>query len=534
MKHARFIVLLAGASALAIATLAGCQSWHRTAQAPEPQVQEREPTIGLAVRDGDWPNQRELDQRFVWTSQAIPTGEAGTSTIGILKGVPREARINQPFEYRMIVTNLTPLMLDDVTIQEEFERYFSYTRSTPAGQKIADDVVAWNLGTLKPHETKSVSVFGTPTAAGRAVSCATVTYSSSLCMGVPVVAPELNLVLSAPQEVLKCDDIVYTLVVTNAGTGTVSDVQLTGPLTSGLLGADGRRSLEFAGGSLAAGQSRQFTARVRADRTGTFEQKAKAIGTGDLSAESNTVRTIVRQPKLEISRTAPEVRYVDRDIAVEIMVKNIGDGIARDLVIHDAIPEGFTVVRASDNGRSADGRVNWTFASLAPGASQKVNVTYHSKRIGSVVAKATASAYCADAVTDGTAIDIRGIPALMLDGEDHPDPVEVGGTTTYTLTVTNQGSAMLTNVRLRGTMDRADLMQFVSATGSTPVGVINGTFRDREVTFPVIARLAPGATATFKVVVRAMKAGQASFRAEAVSDEITRPLVKEEITNFYE
>ena len=45
--------------------------------------------------------------------------------------------------------------------------------------------------------------------------------------------------------------------------------------------------------------------------------------------------------------------------------------------------------------------------------------------------------------------------------------------------------------------------------------------------------MAPGARQTYTIVIRAKAAGQVQFRADAKSNEITRPLVKIETTNFY-
>ncbi|MCW5777639.1 MAG: DUF11 domain-containing protein, partial [Phycisphaeraceae bacterium] len=150
--------------------------------------------------------------------------------------------------------------------------------------------------------------------------------------------------------------------------------------------------------------------------------------------------------------------------------------------------------------------------------------------IGSVTANASAVADCADPVSCPTTTAVEGIPALLLEGNDNPDPVEIGNTTTYTLIVTNQGSAALTGVKLVCVMDDGDTMEFVSASGD---GGVTGTVQGRNITFPAIARLEAGRAATYRVVIRAKNPGQVSFRAEASSNEITRPLLKVETTNFY-
>ena len=83
-------------------------------------------------------------------------------------------------------------------------------------------------------------------------------------------------------------------------------------------------------------------------------------------------------------------------------------------------------------------------------------------------------------------------------------------------------------LRRVGTMDEGGTMQFVSAGGAG-----TGTAQGRTISFPAIARLEPKASATYSIVVKAVKEGQVSFRAEATSNEITVPLLKSETTNFY-
>jgi hypothetical protein len=71
-------------------------------------------------------------------------------------------------------------------------------------------------------------------------------------------------------------------------------------------------------------------------------------------------------------------------------------------------------------------------------------------------------------------------------------------------------------------------MQFVSTSGFS-----TGANQGKTITFPPIAKLDPKQSATYKVVIKAMKEGQVQLRAEASSDEITRSLIKVETTNFY-
>lgn len=520
------------ASMALLASLMACCTTTQTAE-PEPARVEAQPAPAAPAPRAGWPTRTAADPLNNWSAMAYPTGSASTSVVGIEKGMPKQVNVDQSFEYWLIVTNLTTNTLENVSLTETFGPYFEFESSTPAGTAGAGNSVTWDIGTLGARESKTVRVKGKGKQVGTISSCATVSYASLLCMGIPVVAPDLKLALAGPAEVLRCDEIVYRLTVSNPGSGRISNVRVNQPLPDGLTTLDGRRNAEFTVEQLNPGQSMEFPVPVRASKAGTFELQGTAAG-GSLEAKSGTVKTVIRQPKLEVDRTCPDLRYLGRPIEVTITVKNTGDGVARDLVIEETIPTGLEVTQVSQGGQVAGGRVVWSVGSLNAGANRAVNVTYRAAAAGSYRGTVSARAFCADAVNATCTTRVEGIPALLLDGYDDPDPIELGKTTTYTLTVTNQGTAELTNVRLVCKMDEGNTMEFVSATGTTPAGPASGTARGLDITFPAIARLAPGASATYRIVVRAVKAGQVSFRAEAVSAEITRPLVKIETTNFYE
>jgi uncharacterized repeat protein (TIGR01451 family) len=86
---------------------------------------------------------------------------------------------------------------------------------------------------------------------------------------------------------------------------------------------------------------------------------------------------------------------------------------------------------------------------------------------------ATASASCADAVADSTRTLVTGIATSRLDLIDVEDPVEVGTTTTYVVTVSNEGSAPDRNIRVSCVLD--ERLQYVSCAGATAGSIMGKT-----------------------------------------------------------
>lgn len=507
--------------ALASLMLAACCAPE---EAPPPKPAPAPPPPP-PVKACKWPT-KASDANAAWSTMAFPTGDARTSAIGVEKGMPREARANQPFDFWIVVTNISNATLENVMLTEEFEPDFKYQSSSPAGMVVGGSTVKWDCGTLAPCESKVITVKAMATKTGTVTSCSSVAYSSALCMGVPIVQPSLIMTLTGPTEISFCDVATYNIEVTNNGSGVARGVKVKHNLPPGMAA----EISEFVAGDLAPGQKKAFQVVAKPQKTGQHIHKSTASGEGALAAETTTVTTIVKKPELKITRVAPELRYLGREIEVDITVENVGDGVAQNTVIEDIIGPNGRFVSASDGGVATGNRVVWNLGNLAPKAKRTVKVTYATTGIADHEGTTSAVAVCADAVKNISKTVVQGIPGMLLNGWDDPDPIELGKTVTYTMKVTNQGSAPLTQIQFWCLLDEEDSMEFVSGTndmGGT------GTLSGRRISFPNVATLPPGGVVTYTVVVRAVKAKQASFTAEAKSAEITRVLQKIETTNFY-
>ncbi len=489
------------------------------AAAPKPAAKP------VAAKPAAKPAQVTTDGDMNWGTMNFPTGNATTSAVSVRKGVPREVILNSPFEYMITVTNLTDMSLDNVIVSDQADAGFRVTGSAPQGQG-GPDGYTWNLGTMGPNETRTIRVNGTATREGTISSCATVEYSSALCATIPVVQPKLSITKSGPAEVLKCEDIVYKIEVRNSGSGSVQNVRIKDELPAGLTTKDGKRTVDMAVGTLAPGQSRAFNVTAQANKAGSFSNKATASGSNNLTATSNTVTTVVRQPKLTITKTCEAREFIGRSADFTITVKNTGDGVARDTVIEDVVPSGARFVSASDGGRLTGNRVVWNAGTLQPNASKTVSVVMTRATSGTLRNTASARAFCADAVTDSCETVFAGIPAILLEVIDVEDPIEVGDTETYVITATNQGSAPDTNIAMTITLESN--WKYVSSTGAT-VGTISGN----TLTFAPLKSLAAKQKAEWRVIVRAVSEGDTRFKVTMNTDELKRPVEETEATNVY-
>lgn len=470
--------------------------------------------------------------------ELVAMGESGAHVISMVypspdyaiiqvdKIMPREVQIDSQFTYSIKVTNLTHLPLNDIVVNEDLPSNFRFASAYPVARKEANKLM-WTLDSLGPKASKQIDVTGTATDRESLRHCTTVTQLSRSYADVDVVQPKLELTVNAPAEVLLCDPIPLEFTVANTGSGIARNVKIVYVLPTGLETLDGKKELVFDAQTLSTGQSRQFSTRVQATKTGVFVNKALAGSASGLRSESAAIVTTVRQPKLTIVNTGPKRQYLGRSVAYEVVVTNKGDGVARDTVVEHNIPLGASSVEATAGARLSGSKVVWELGTLAPDASKQMRVSYTPIDVGAIMNTATASAYCAEGVTASVETAITGIPAVRLEVVDVDDPLEVGASTTYVITATNEGTAPDTNIRI--TCDLEDRLQYVSAVGATSGSRVGNT-----VTFLPLQSLAPKAHAAWRVVVTGVKPGEVRFKVTMSSDNLVRAVEEAEATHVYE
>lgn len=491
--------------------LSGCESCKETAeptQAPEKVEKKQEPLSPCGPHT---------------ISMNYPYGDS--PVIRLDKVMPKNVPLSASFDYSIKVTNLTNVMVRDIVVTEYISENFKYVDSIPAAKKEANKLV-WTLDSLDPEASREIKVVGMAASRDCLQHCATVTYVIATCSNIQVVEPKLKLTKTAPKNVSFCDTITETFVVTNSGSGVAKDVKIVETLPEGLKTEDGKSEITLVAGTLAAGQSEEFSVKLKPTKTGKYINKAVASSSGGLKVEVTTTTT-VRQPVLTIAKEGPKKIYLGRVVRYKITVKNTGDAQAPNTIVKDIVPQGVTDIRASGNGELMRSVITWQLGTLAPNSSKTVTVTYKPDNIGTISNKATALANCADAVRASASTSVVGIPAILLEVVDVEDPIEVGSQTTYVITATNQGSAAGTKIRIVCTLE--DNEQYVSSSGPT-----TGTLKDDTLTFAPMARLAPKAKATWRVVVKAVKPGKVLFKVSMTSEEFSRSVEETESTNLYE
>lgn len=243
------------------------------------------------------------------------------------------------------------------------------------------------------------------------------------------------------------------------------------------------------------------------------------------AADNAEDMTLLKSPMVEITKSCPRLRYIGRDATFEITVTNKGDGAATNVVVTDALNGGFEFLSADNNGAREGNNIVWRVGTLDAGQTRTLKVNARCTQIGVIKNMATVT-YCAEA-NAGCETEVKGIPAILLECVDDPDPIEVGAQLTYTIVVTNQGSQTGTNIVIECTLP--DEQEFVKAGGAAAA-----TNAGKEVKFAPLATLAPKAKATYTVTVKGIKPADSRFRVLLKSDQIETPVMETESTHIYD
>lgn len=470
----------------------------------------------MATRDG-----------MVHTYMGLPTAAPEAYVIMLERMYPEQVNLGKSFSYDIMVTNVAPCTLVDVTVVETMAANFRYAEASPEPTNMGNGKATWNLGTLAPNESRTITVTGGAAAADNIMNCATVSWIRESCMDIGVIDPNLNLALDMPEETTLCDTVPVSLIVTNSGTGNANNVVVVNELPANLMTMDGQKTVTFNVGTLAGGESKEFTYSAKPSDTGRIVNTATASADGDLSAKAQDA-VVVRQAVLTLKKAVTQKQLIGRAIACEITAANIGDAPAENVVIVDMLPAGATKVSASHGGvLSEDGAtVTWNVPAMGPKTQTTVNVSYVILNPGKAENNVSVNATCADAVTGRAVTEVTGIPAILLEVIDTQDPVPVGGTETYIITATNQGSAPGTNITIECTLDENSV--FVDSTGPTKATVEGNT-----ISMAPVSSLPPEAKATWKVQVRHNEVADVRFRVKMTSDQLRSPVEESEATYVY-
>lgn len=337
---------------------------------------------------------------------------------------------------------------------------------------------------------------------------------------IEVLEPQLAMTLSGPKDVMFGETKIYTITLTNPGTGDAENVMLAlAPLSSSQEAPQARNI-----GSLRAGERKEIPIQLTAREAGMLSIRAQATADDGLRAEA-AEQVMVRRAKIEVAIEGPPLKYAGSPAEYRVRVANVGNAPAEDINILANIPSGVEYAPGNDGGTVQTDGVAWRVGSLAPGDERTLAFTcvMHEegeKRLTVQARGAGDLASSAAAVTQ-----VEALADLKLVVNDPSGAIPVGKEIVYEVRVMNRGTKAASNIGITAF--------FSEGIEPTAVEGMQGTLAPGQVTFAPASSLAPGAELLLKIKAKADQPGNHIFRAVVQCANPETRLSAEETTLFF-
>lgn len=501
----------------------------------------------------------ETTDPFDENNSATHTVTVQAADIAVDKSGPASANAGDNLTYTITVTNngpdFTAYTLQDVvppnTTVVSFLQMSGAAASCSAPSAGSTGTVNCNGGLgggasavfqLVVNVGNTTSVVNTATVNGDSFDPDTNNNSDSVTTSITPVA-DLAVVKNGPGAVNAGANITYTLSVTNNGPSTASAVSLTdtlpanttfvsatqnsGPIFSCSTPANGGTgTITCTIGSLAPAATATFTYIFHVDSStasGTQLTNVANVTSSTTDPDgsdnsSSTTATVATSADVRVVKTGPTGTSPGLNTTYTIVVANDGPSDAANVTLSDILPAEVTFVSLTQNSgptfncvtpaSGANGTVTCTLASFVAGASANftlvVQVIPSTPFGGTITNTATIATTTTDPDgSDNSSSTIANVTSLadVRVTKTGATVIHAGETTSYTITVTNDGPTAAQNVELSDPLPaNTTFVAFEQNSGpaftcATPAVGSTGTVTC------TIATLADAASATFTLTV---------------------------------
>lgn len=407
----------------------------------------------------------------------------------------------------------------DAVVTAHLPEGVTFVRSTPEA-KVEGRKLTWFIGSMSRGERICAKVWLKCECEGELCACfcasATPVRFCSLLCAKPVLVCEK----CGPEEVCPGDCVKYTITVSNRGSCAAEDVVLTDNIPDGLSHSTCMRTLTYKLGTLQPCETKKVHIDLVAEKRGKVTNTAVVTA---CNADSTSCQwtTCVCCCALECFKCGPKEQQVGKNADYQITVVNTGDKPLTDVVVTDNAPSSTSIVAA--NGATINGnQAVWRLRELKPGEKVSFTLTLTTCTPGCFTNKVYVSNCQGCCGSCEFTTRWRGNPALGMCVETTENPICVGETTSYNISVVNQGSEADTNVVISASFPE----------GLQPIGVAGdyqGEISGQNVKFGPIPNVAARQTIRLRVDATAKTSGDKRLNFSVSSDN-KKPVNEEEST----
>jgi uncharacterized repeat protein (TIGR01451 family) len=445
----------------------------------------------------------------------------------IEKIMPQEVQINEPMNVIISIRNTGTSRAKNVVLTDRLPKGTRFVEAGASGTRTANGEVCWQLGDLGVNEERNVELTLIPTTEGEIGSVATATFSVEASGSTRVTKPDLTMeVTVAGDEHLVGGNLVLEILISNPGTGIARNITLESYVPDGLSHPSGKK-LSASLGDLMPNESKRRKLTLKCERAGETINYLVAKGENALFVESK-IPIVLLAPGLTLTMDGPKNRFLERRATYELQVGNPGTATTREVQLFAKLPKGLDFVSTDSMGAydPETHTVHWMLDALPAQQSGKIELVTLPRTIGEYKIEFFGRAQGNLQASSFHEVSVDGIASLGFEISNKVDPVELGREAAYEIRVFNRGTKASSNVSIR--VQLPEDMRFIAAEGPTQHN-ISGSIVD----FVNLHQLAPGEIKTYLVRAQCLAVGDQRVLVQVQSDEMERPVTKEENTNVY-
>ena len=474
--------------------------------------------------------------------------------------------VGENVTFTITASNAGPSIATGVNVRDTLPAGLTFVSSAPSQGSYNNGTGIWNVGTINPSTSASLSITATVVAEGSRTNVAEIQSAdqfdinstpnnnnpgendqASAVFSTPVADLSLTKTVNAPSANVG-ESVIFTVSLANAGPNPATGVAVTDILPAGLtlLGSSPSQGSYTPGtgvwdvGTVSLGTTPTLSITARVDSSGAKVNTAQvsAVDQSDpdsspnnnVSGEDDQDSATVTPPSINLSldKQIDNARpNVGDNVTYTVTLNNAGPGVATGVSVRDTIPPGLSFLNASPSIGSYDnGTGIWNVGSVGNGSSATLSIVARVEAATSITNTAE--------VVSADQFDPNSTPANNIPAEDDQDSVslspassdlslsktvdiaspDVGQNVNFTITVTNGGPDVATGVSVRDVLPAGN--SFVSASPSI------GNYEPSTGVW-TIGSIGVGSSATLNLIVTAQTSGLAINTAEVISADQNDP-----------
>lgn len=452
-------------------------------------------------------------------------------TLSIHKQAPANVAVGQEFVCLISLENSGAVETEPLTVRDRLPEGLTLVATNPPAVQEGSELI-WTLPTVRPGMPTQLSLRLRAERPGTFNNVVSVQGRSGFQSQAAAVTQAgvggLRLTVTAPPTALVGEQIRYQFTVANTGTVAATNVIVRAAFDRGLVHVTGDKEVQTDPFTLPAGQSYSGELVLTAQAEGTFNNRMTVVADGGLTDTAEAQVKVV-QPRVALRIAGPVAKYVRGRVEWTILAKNTLASPLANASVRVQLPAEVTLAEASPGGtQEPGGVVVWNLGALAPQQEVRLRVAGRVEQISPrALCRVTLTAQPGVQESAEAACEFRGVPALLIEMSDTKDPIRVGEQTTYQVRVTNTGTLVTNGVEVVCFLSPE--LKLIQADG--PDGH-RGQVDGRRIIFPARDGLIPSTHLTYTIIVEAVVAGDARFRAEVRSNLGADPVVEEEPTTI--